>query len=418
MVISKWRFIAKSFLLFLYVFNLKFIGLEFASTIRLAFLVLFLMYGIRSLRLLRFEIKANPLIFAALGMTFFWALFSSVFGYSAGVGVFSPVSVMIVFSLYGAMLICFLFSDIEEFLKSVLLIVFVQSVFVYISFFSSEFRVFTASILVETGNIPLTSGSRVAGFSNSSGSTLSFTLSLGVFAAMCLMSQGPSLFKRLLYAVLGTLITISCIFVGKLGLLYSLIFLLLGFIFSLRTKQGIFHMGVVSIVVIFVSVGSIAMFVLSSDNLGHFVYALFRSFSIFLTGQDSTAVALLEMPIPKLDVYSFVGHGGVSAFGESNATHSDVGYVRSFYALGLVFSTLLYGSLFLFMMVHLFRVKSSPYFIFYLLLLLLVFVAELKEPFIFKVNFVLFLTVSLYLLESKNLTRAYFQAHKRVGMAA
>ncbi|WP_231878875.1 hypothetical protein [Oleiphilus sp. HI0125] len=250
----------------------------------------------------------------------------------------------------------------------------------------------------------------MAGFTNSSGSSLSFTLALGVFSAMLLLMKADSLKVRTGYMAAAVFITVACIFVGKLGLLFSgCAVLLASLLVSMKSLKGLSHLLVLWLGGAFVAICSLlVLFVFFPEVQGQFAYAMLRSFSIFISGEDSTATALLEMPIPELGINTVIGHGGLSVFGHENATHSDIGYVRSYFSLGLIFSFLLYSTLFLFLLKKLLREKSRSSFVFLLSVMMFLFVSELKEPFIFKVNFVFFLLV-LFFVTAKESAR--FKAH-------
>jgi hypothetical protein len=87
-------FFLKTVLLFFYVFNLKFFGAEFLPTIRIAFLMLLLPYGLSAFRLLTREVRLNPLIFTVFAAVFAWAILSTLFGYSNAPGIFNTVFVL------------------------------------------------------------------------------------------------------------------------------------------------------------------------------------------------------------------------------------------------------------------------------------------------------------------------------------
>ncbi|QIR06505.1 hypothetical protein [Salinivibrio costicola] len=293
--------------------------------------------------------------------------------------------------------------ELNTFFRSVAFACFLQAFFVYISFFSESYRIFLSGILVETSNIPITYSKRVPGFSNSSGSLLSLLLSFGVFFFMCLFVNNSSRHYKLVFFTCAVFVATSCLFVGKLGL-----FLSAYFIFATLFFQSKYFRYVIFLVALFSVPASLAYYIYNSPSsviesnavsLEGFEYALNRSFSIFSSEGDSTIKALLKMPIPNLDINTTLGHGYFIDASGRNVTGSDVGYVQSYYSLGLIFSLIFYVSLFCYLFYKILGVQNltlrNMAFVFFFPL----FVVELKEPFITKLGYVFLLLTYLFLCD-------------------
>lgn len=390
-------------LVFLFLFNIKFISFPWMPTSRFVFFILVLFFLLRTTTLIKKELTSNYLYYFTL---FFVILYVLVLFFMSGGMHFDLISRMIIFCIFGVFM-SFAFSslpiDLGLFCRSVAFACFLQAFFVYISFFSESYRIFLSGILIETSNIPITYSKRVPGFSNSSGSLLSLLLSFGVFFFMCLLVNTQNRHYKVVFLLCAIFIAISCLFVGKLGLFLSVYFIFATFfVRSKKIRYLTFVLILLSCFLVLISYiysKSSSVVVENTVHLEGFQYALSRSFSLFSSEGDSTLKALLLMPIPSLDINTMLGHGYfIDALGR-NVTNSDVGYVQSYYSLGLIFSLVFYVSLFFYLFYKIIRVRDMTLrnmaFIFFLPL----FVVELKEPFITKLGYVFLLLTYLFLCD-------------------
>lgn len=372
-----------SLITFLYLFNIKFLAASWMPTGRLVFLGMLVFYGVNSSVFLKKEIARYPLYFILLLFVLLYVVVQSFLIQQTDFSLISKMIVFCVFSLFMAAMSRNFFPSIQLFLQSIALACLLQAIMVYISFFSPEYRNWLSLILVESSNIPLTNGSRVPGFSNSSGSALSLILSLGVFSLMSLYYCTSKPFQRFTFLFGSIFILLSCIFVGKLGLFLSIYFIISILILE-SIRRPIFAFKILII-------GTITLFFLMKytfvGDLGQFTYVMERSFALFMGNEDSTLTALKSMPIPALDVNTMIGYGITTDAKGINAAHSDVGYIQTYYALGFIFSLIFYTSLFFYLLVKAIAVKDRPYRLLSFVLFIPLFIIELKEPFITKLGY-------------------------------
>ena len=147
------------------------------------------------------------------------------------------------------------------------------------------------------------------------------------------------------------------------------------------------------LVVSFLTVGLLGLIAFDAvkSNPQFFGYTLSWALSVF-TGSDHTVSALLGQDLKELNERILLFGGvGVSSPEGGNASGSDVGYIQTLYSIGLPFGLVFY----LMYLIYLcqFKVGSGDVF-FKWLLIFLVFLLELKEPFIFKY------AISFYVLAS------------------
>lgn len=395
-------FFLKSTLLFLYVFNIKFIGAEFYSTLKFALLLGLILYGSKSIKKLCNEIEKNPIIYMAFAFVLIWASIVSIAGSANSKVVFTVINLFIL-SIFSTFIFFYAFQSRIDFLKSFLLIVNVQAFFVFLSFFNPDFRQFTSEILVSTSNININNAARVAGFTNSTGSALSFTFALGVFAAMYLALHTQNFKLRALYFISSFFIISSTLAIGKLGFYLSVGFVFITLLMiSIHSKNGFFQS--IGLVFLLSCISLISISFLDMEGQTEYIFR--RTFALFVSGEDKTIKALTEMPIPELNIDTIIGHGGLDIFGQTNAANSDSGYIRTYFSLGLVFSIILYLTIFFYIFKKISQETVKSSFFMLLILLICLFITEIKEPFIFKVNFVFFvLLVTLLADETSDISK-------------
>lgn len=372
-----------SLITFLYLFNIKFLAASWMPTGRLVFLVMLIFYGVSGSVFLKKEIGRYPLYFILLLFVLLYVTVQSFLIQYTDFSLISKMIVFCIFSLFTAAMTSKLFPNVKVFLQSIALACVFQAMMVYISFFVVGYSDWLSSILVESSNIPFSNASRVPGFSNSSGSALSLSLSLGVFSLMSLFYCSSNSFQRSACLSGSVFILLSCIFVGKLGLFLSFYFILaIFFLESLRRPMFALKILIA---------GSITLFILIKftfvGDLGQFTYVVERSFALFMGNEDSTLNALKSMPIPALDVNTMVGYGITTDPKGINAANSDVGYVQTYYALGFIFSLIFYIPLFFYLLVKVTAVKDKAYRLLSFVLFIPLFIIELKEPFITKLGY-------------------------------
>lgn len=285
----------------------------------------------------------------------------------------------VLFSLFGPFLVCRILNDEVIFHKAIVLATLIQIVFVILTYSSSAFSDWLFSY-VHSGSQAL-SGARAPGFSSSGGAALSVVLSLG---ALSILRLSDFRTKTWHFSAL-VLITCSAALVGRTGMLVSLICLVL-LVFKGRVS-------IKGLAISFLTVGLLGLLAFDAvkSNPQFFGYTLSWALSVF-TGADHTVTTLLGQDLRELNERILLfGGTGVSSPEGVNASGSDVGYIQALYSIGLPFAVFFYSTYF-FYLCQLNVGKDGCFFKW--LLIFLVFLLELKEPFIFKY------AISFYVLAS------------------
>ncbi|MEH0760282.1 hypothetical protein H4F20_11320 [Vibrio sp. 16] len=371
------KFIVQVAWLFLFLNNISFVFMPSVTTSRLVLLFTFL--GMVLLGRLRFfDKKQLSFIYLCFALSFVNLLVSI---YAEGdTTQFSRFVHFALFSLFSAGMYVKIFDDEIQFHKAIVVATLVQVAFVFITYSSPAANNFIFSYVNVSHNF-LSNLGRAPGLSSSGGATLSLIISFGAFSIVRLATLG----KKAWHLPVILLICFSQVLVGRTGLLLSLVALLLLFYYSKVNLKTIF----LTIVGVVVANTLLLDFVLSNEQF--LAYTLKWAEST-LTGDDQTIKTLLSMGIKEMNTMDIIlGSGQVALQNGLNASGSDVGYVQTFYAAGLL-GVLFYLVLFGFLYSYYKNIRNSGFF---LTLLLLPFIAELKEPFIFKYMVVFFVFTSL-----------------------
>lgn len=314
-------------------------------------------------------------------------------------GQFSRFANLAMYSYLGAALVAIVANDIKTVLVAIFIAISAQSIFLPYSFVSIEYREWFESVM-ETGTVYGTVENiyRAPGFTSSAGAALSLIQSMGVFVGWMLLRGGKSYqpvsgleMRLVLFLMLLTLF--SCVIVGRTGLLLSCIFIGLFFLTPSAGVKGQIkkiELGIIfAVVVVVIGFAINPILGLLSDNfsLDYFTDWAFG----FFTGKDDTADALREMPIPPLSVETIHGTGFANLVKDVNPSGHDSGFIQSYYSMGIVAVLFLYIP---YLYVLFFVLNWLPIML-RVLLAVLFFSLDVKEPFLFKYS-LMFVILTLH----------------------
>lgn len=380
---------------FCVLYNVAFIGYESLSLGRLSVVFLFCwaIYEHRNpVWVLRTRAWILFLPVAAVAMQFFFV---------PDFGQLSRFVYLAYFSFFGAACFSAITRDMGLALRVVLIAISAQAIFLFISFFSPAYRDWFDSAVLSGSNYGATYLYRAPGFSSEGGSSMSVIQSFGVLAGWLLLRQNEVYSrvsgKGVYFVFLGMILSaLSCIVVGRTGLLLSCVFFGLFFIsVGIRPRLALF------LVAIAISVYFVISFFLTSLLSNDFSVDYFVGWAFgFFTGEDDTARVLAAMPIPPLTADTFFGTGLANIVDGRNPSGHDSGFIQAYFSMGLFMAALLY-SIYLYV---LFYILSWLPTIYRVVLALLVFALEIKEPFLFKYS-TMFVLMSLHFCQKYALKR-------------
>lgn len=371
---------------FLIIYNLSLQGVESLPSARLVVSLLLIYFFVFStnpaeiLRLIDFRIFV---LFLPIPYVFIQYLFVG------DPGQLSRFFHLFLYSYVGAILIAKFIGGVDRWLWVFLVAVWVQAIFIFFSFFNLDYRGWVADNIATGGNFGSDYIYRAPGLTSTSGSGLSVIQSLGVLAGGLYLRVNKSLKitgQAVVFLMMLTCL-ISCIFVGRTGLIMSIAFVAL-FLLSGALNRRLALVCLAVLVVTIFAAGDFYQNMLPSD----FSIDYFLGWSLgFFAGEDQTLKVLSAMPIAPLDIETFFGTGLVSLVDGINPSDHDSGFIQGYFSMGLPMVTLFYVSYF-YVLFRLLRwlTWTERWF-----LLSVLYLIEVKEPFVFK-YVTMFLLVGTY----------------------
>ncbi len=341
-----------------------------------------------------------------LAILFIYSFFQYLFSWD-----FNQTSRIMWFFLYCIVFPHFIYKHMEffgldYFLKCVFLAIVIQSVIALFSFFSPAVKMFIVNFVEIGGNSIVETNYRAIAFASNTGSALSVVQFVGVCSGLLLMARNKLSVSNQIIIHTGLLIIIvSLIFIGRLGLMLSVVFYVIYSIFYFNFYR-VFIFG--SLLFIFNFVDFVSIFENKASNIEDFNVEFFYNWigEITKIEDNHTLEVLQEMPIPPLTMETLIGTGYVfdAEYGV-NVSGNDSGYIQTYYSLGLLATVIFYISYLVYLFGQVIDVEIRLR-NFIIAIILALFLIENKEPYIFKYTFSFFMvTMLLFLNEDKNVQR-------------
>lgn len=385
-------FLVKLILVFALLYDINFTFLPSITTARMAFIALALV-TIKP----QFRFPKNLIYFLGVVLfVFVIALFQFSYSHDS-----SQCSRLLWFMIYG-LITPVLFKEHvtnrNEFLLLIGLAVSLQALLSILAFINPAIKGLFYNLIIYTSNFGEDQTIRAAGFASIGGAGLSVIQSVGTIALLLLLRLNNwSLFKTILLWAGVVLVLCSTFIIGRTGLFISL-FAIAAYIIS--NKLSIKTVFITCLIILMLSVINYQSILENlTSNVEGFNVELFTNWvgNAFTIKDNHTTADLNSMPVPPISLNTILGTGRVVAeTGIGNASGNDSGYIQTYYSLGLVMAVLFYSSYLIFLS-SLIRKQKRP--ALYILVFIL-FLIEIKEPFIFQYMFPFF-TLGLILLINK-----------------
>jgi len=272
--------------------------------------------------------------------------------------------------------------DKNEFFLLVTLSTFIQAIIALTSFITPSFKMFLYSTVIFTANFDETQVLRAVSLSSVAGASLSVIQSFGVISALLLLRYTSFSAKFTLFLWLQILvITISIFIIGRTGLIISFLAIFI-FLFSFRFTIKRIIVATLAIILVY-QVNFMGILENQMKDVEGFNIDFFRAWieNAFSFKDNQTSEDLKSMPIPPLTFETIVGTGKVENKNLGvNASGHDSGYIQSYYSLGLILTFFFYLTYLSFLVCQIKAIETTVLY----LLIALIFVIEVKEPFIFQ----------------------------------
>lgn len=387
--ISPLRFFSACFFAFLIIYNITFRVNEVVTTGRISVAILLIWFllkgGIRRFRLgLKIYALFIPIPYVLIQLLFV-----------GDPGQVSRFVNLAIYSYLGGFLIARYIGHLQSLLWILLSCVTAQAVILIFGFGNGSFRGWIDSNIMIGANFDAFNSYRAVGLTSSAGSALSVTQSLGVLCGGWLIYLGTRAGAQIrtgLIIVFMLICLVSCAITGRTGLYLSFLFLAFSAYFS-GAHRFLLYVFPIGIIVFFVNESLLLRFVSNDVSMDWLLNWMLGVFS----PDDETLSSLSSMPLPPLNaIESWIGHGRVSLIDGMNPSENDSGFVQAVYSMGIVFGTLFYCAYFY----VLGRLLNWLPVVYKISILLLLFLIEIKEPFVFKYT-VVFVLVAVNALAGR-----------------
>ncbi|SDW70585.1 hypothetical protein SAMN05444338_104136 [Flavobacterium degerlachei] len=387
-----FNFIGKLLFIFGFLYDINFTFLPSFTSARLAFLFLLLLFLKKN-----HGISKNALYYIlVLFFVFSIALIQFVLVPDS-----TQLSRILWFSIYGV-ISPFLFVNFlksrNEFLILVSVAAAIQAVLSIFSFINPSVKALFYNLVIFTSNFEEDQVLRAVAFASIGGAGLSVIQSLGVISSIALLKiNNFGIYRTILIWLMMAITVVSIFLIGRTGLFISLLCIFIYFISEIKSLKKII---VISLVILGIyQINTIDILENLTSNVDGFSVDMFTAWieNAFNIENNDTSEALASMPIPPVTFQTIIGTGRVvHESGVGNASMHDSGYIQTYYSLGLLTAIYFYISYIIFLIFQVGKGKSGYLYF----LILLMFIIEIKEPFIFQYVFPFFV-LSMILISDK-----------------
>lgn len=361
-------------LIFAIIYDISFKAFPILTSGRIAFIFL-IISNFKDLKLVFKEYKFLKFIILLLLLVSFLQ-----FTFTNDNTQFSRFFYFTLYSLISSLIIAVRVKDTQKLLSYILIAVSIQSVILLYVFFNPSFKIVLDGYIIYGGNFTVENLYRSFGLSSQTGAALSLTQSFGVGAGLLLLKYKNN------FLITSSIIIcfLSTIFVGRTGILISLLFFG-AYFFDTMSFKNVFKTFLITILLFLFSSSILNKFSLNLDSIRGFSSEYFigwLSEGFDLKNNRTFDALAYEQKIPELTMQNiFIGSGTIASSNGLNTSGHDSGFIQTYYSIGLILTILFYFSI-SFFIIRNFKVlnkKKSMFFICFL-----IFFIELKEPMLFK----------------------------------
>lgn len=406
---GKWY---KTIILFFLIYNVKFIHIPFFSTWKISFFLFFVLYlkknkeklvfhGGLAGRHARVRWCIQIILYMFIMIYAYWR--ASVNGLLSSVYLDVKLPFLfVILGLFTPVILTSVFGSLDEFMKALIGISIAQSLFCFVEFRCMPLKIWLDSHIVST-NISFLGLDRARGLGGE-GAALSVMLFWGVFASCYFIITDKHHIKYWFYILI---IFCAQFLVGRTGIYLDLIFLAVT-VLILNKKRKTLKKSLMCIWAVILLLALFNVVGLKWTAVKKYMYSsnLAEAFDRNTNperqfGKKSSLATLLSLDIPELNIDSLLGYGvRRGELGNGQVCNNDSGYIMRVLQCGYILAFISYISLFAYLL-FLWRTTRGALDItlrmFFFLLIPLLFIIEIKEPFIYYHYYVNILTCCLVL---------------------
>lgn len=361
------------------------------------------------------EIRNLSYIFLLL---LFWILISYCFNGFEDPYMIKKITALFIKSILCSMIFVYIFLKFKVTFKDLILylqiIVFIQALFVLLYFISIDFKEWTLEFIPAAGNLDPRVDFRSRGLMNGASATGALMISFGLIFTAYLVIISEIRKRLFIYLSISFILILFSIFlIGRTGFLmvpFVGIYFLFLYIYKKEFRQNIKTF--IGYTCIYLIIGVIFLVILNYFKLLTMDLTKFNTVLSWVTNEVNFSNGNVEVNTLKiLSTHWFIPHdvktflfGNPSSFSEERIS-SDIGFIRILYGFGLIGGLVFYGFYiyaFFKMIQKMDKIEEKLIIVIFAILL---FITEIKEPFLFKVSinsFVILLFLFIHLSPSCN----------------
>lgn len=266
----------------------------------------------------------------------------------------------------------------------------IQSGIVFLQFFKMDFGKWLEMHFENGGNVEYTRFTRATGL-GCEGATLGFFLAVSLVACAYFIVNKKNPVKYIIYYAF--MFAASCL-VSRTGLILGTVILIYALLY--QAKKSVLRL-IIEVAVIGVILYKGYELINANIYQMRLNYLMEWWKSVFNTGKGSSLYALNKMEIPPISLETIIGTGirrGTSSAGTK--IWNDMGYIQSYFGMGLICAAVFYLSLLKKVYKKIAKIGDKGLRYILLFWLTIIYVMELKEPFILKYIPVFFINISYF----------------------
>ncbi len=347
-----------------------------------------------------FSISSEFKIFTYLYLLLFlWIVISYGFNGFEDPYMIKKIIILFIKSILCSLIFVYIFLKFNISFKNLILylqiIIFIQALFVIFYFFNIDFKNWTLDFIPASGNLDPRLDFRSRGLMNGASATGSLMMSFGLIFTAYLAVVSEIKKRYFFYFSISFLLILTAIFfVGRTGFLivpFVGFYFLFIYIYKKEYRNNIKIF--IRYMFTYLMIGFVFLSILTYLNLFSIDLTKFNTVLNWVTTEINFQNGNVEIKtltilsshwfIPD-DIKTFL-FGNPSSFAEERIS-SDIGFIRILYGFGIIGSILFYGFfifVFLKMIQKLEKIEEKLIIIIFAILL---FITEIKEPFLFKVS--------------------------------
>lgn len=401
-------------LIFMYFFDVSVLFLPtIFSTRKIALVILIVGTLKKNIRILEDDFTAIKLFGIANGVMFAYLLLISYVqdGIRHENSIIPRYLFFILYVIVGLVFFINKYNDEYELMEDIIPAMWIQSVVIFFEFFSIDFKMFLTDTFTPTGNVDYMRTDRATGLGAEAG-YLTLLLFIGVFCCCYIMMTRGVKAKY----VISNIAFIAAMFpVGRTGLYAAIVLLFVTIGLFCIQKGYLKHvlklLGGSAVLLI------VALILMKNYMTERQFNRLFKRFLTAITNfaKDSSVQSLQADIVPELSLDTLVGTGIYRGDLGNVTVQADGGYVQMYVALGLCVACIFYVILFATYhhMLRKIRVPAISLNKLYIYMLMVVlFVAEIKEPFVFKYIFPMFIFAIICLFHKRKVNEEKYASKK------